>query len=225
MLSAEEKIISSEEKVISKKEDELTVQRIAVVKREGMRFKTSSLIKKKLVTKKMLPKVIERTKWKKFGIVEKQERGTIEPGVVMTSMEEIHIVNRLKNVAADLGDKLKDAIKNKKNFILQQMKEAKLLQEQEQAFNQATGTRPKSYFLRRSNESTIKVNGFPPSVTAEDLGKLFSEVGIVDRVVVPNPNTAYVKFAQSLHVKDAFDKFEGYAIKGCCLAITLPKKD
>ena len=52
-----------------------------------------------MITKKeMLPQVIERMKWKKFGKVAGQDRGVLEPGIVEINTDEIHIIDRKRDI-------------------------------------------------------------------------------------------------------------------------------
>jgi len=64
-----EKIISTEEKVVSNKQNEQIIMRVTTTKREGSTYKMTSQIRKKRMKKEVLPQVIERMKWKKFGKV------------------------------------------------------------------------------------------------------------------------------------------------------------
>jgi len=64
-----EKIISTEEKVVSNKQNEQIIMRVTTTKREGSAYKMTSQIRKKRMKKEVLPQVIERMKWKKFGKV------------------------------------------------------------------------------------------------------------------------------------------------------------
>ena len=64
-----EKIISTEEKVVSNKQNEQIIMRVTTTKTEGSTYKMTSQIRKKRMKKEVLPQVIERMKWKKFGKV------------------------------------------------------------------------------------------------------------------------------------------------------------
>lgn len=114
-----------EEKKISHKGNEELVQRITTVTKDGSEYKITSDIKKIKEKKKVPQDVAERMQIPKFGVCAGQPRGSLEPGVVMVSKEEIKIINRLTNVEQDMKDKLLDSINSRKNNVLREMKEAK----------------------------------------------------------------------------------------------------
>ena len=118
-----EKILSRDEKIISSNQNEQIIVRITKSQREGSTYKMTSQIKKKRMKKDMLPQVIERMKWKKFGKVAGQERGVLEPGIVEINNDEIHIIDRKRDIEQDLGDKLRDKINDRKVKLLKEMKE------------------------------------------------------------------------------------------------------
>ena len=120
-----EKILSREEKIISSSQNEQLILRITKSLREGATYQMTSEIKKKRIKKDMLPQVIERMKWKKFGKVANQERGVLEPGIVEVNTDEIHIIDRKRDIEKDLGDKLRDKINDKKSKLLKEIKEKK----------------------------------------------------------------------------------------------------
>ena len=120
-----EKVLSRDEKVISSNQNEKLIVRIIKTIREGATYQMTSEIRKKLIKKEMLPQVIERMKWKKFGKVAGQERGVLEPGIVEINTDEIHIIDRKRDIEKDLGDKLRDKINDKKSKILKDIKEKK----------------------------------------------------------------------------------------------------
>ena len=223
MDSHAEKVISTEEKIISNKQNEQILVRITMTKREGSTYKMTSQIKKKRIKKEMLPQVIERMKWKKFGKVAGQERGALEPGIVEINSEEVHIIDRKKDVEQDLGDKLRDKINDRKIKLLKEMKEKREKENREklEAYTISNQKQKERQYKRRNNDCTIKVNGFNPNYSAEKLGELFSKAGDVIRVVVPNKNIAYIQFAQSVHTLDAYDMFNEVAVDGCIIQVTL----
>ena len=222
-MEAGDKIISTEEKIISNKQNEQIIVRVTLTKKEGSTYKMTSQIKKKRMKKDMLPQVIERMKWKKFGKVAGQERGVLEPGIVEINNDEIHIIDRKRDIEQDLGDKLRDKINDRKVKLLKEMKEKREKENREKLMAySASNTRPRErQFKRRNNECTIKVNGFNPNYTAKKLGELFQQVGDIVRVVMPNKNLAFIQFAQSVHKLEAYDMFNDKAIDGCILRVTL----
>ena len=117
-MDVNEKIISTEEKVLNNKQNEKLISRVTISKREGSTYKMTSTIKKRRLRKDMLPQVIERMKWKKFGKVAGQERGVLEPGIVEINSEEVHIIDRKRDIEQDLGDKLRTTINNRRVQLL-----------------------------------------------------------------------------------------------------------
>ena len=222
-MDSNETIISSEEKVISNKQNEQLVLRVTMTKREGSTYKMTSHIKKKRIKKEMLPQVIERMKWKKFGKVAGQQRGVLEPGIVEINSEEVHIIDRKKDVEQDLGDKLRDKINDRKVKLLKEMKEKREKEEREKlmAYTSSNTKQRERQYKKRNNECTIMVRGFKPSFTAEKLGKIFSQVGEVVRVVMPDKRNAFIRFAQSIHKEEAYDMFNDKAVEGCILQVVL----
>ena len=126
-MDTNEKVLSRDEKVISSNQNEKLIVRIIKTIREGATYQMTSEIRKKLIKKEMLPQVIERMKWKKFGKVAGQERGVLEPGIVEINTDEIHIIDRKRDIEKDLGDKLRDKINDKKSKILKDKKEKKII--------------------------------------------------------------------------------------------------
>ena len=222
-MDTNEKILSTEEKILTNKQNEQIIMRITMSKKEGSTYKMTSQIKKKRMKKEMLPQVIERMKWKKFGKVAGQERGVLEPGIVEINSEEVHIIDRKKDVEQDLGDKLRDKINDRKLKLLKEMKEKRERENREKlaAYSISNVRQKERQFKNRNNESTIKVNGFNPNYTAEKLGEIFGKVGEIIRVVMPSKYLAYIKFAHSIHTNDAYDMFNDKAIDGCILRVTI----
>ena len=222
-MDVNEKIISTEEKVVSNKQNEQIIMRVTTTKREGSTYKMTSQIKKKRMKKEMLPQVIERMKWKKFGKVTGQERGVLEPGIVEINSEEVHIIDRKKDVEQDLGDKLRDKINDRKLKLLKEMKEKRERENREKlaAYSNSNIKQRERQVKRRNNDCTIRVNGFNPNYNAEKLGEIFQKVGEVAKVVMPSKYSAFIRFFQSSHTLDAYDMFNDKAIDGCILKVTL----
>ena len=194
-----EKILSRDEKIISSNQNEQVIVRITKSIREGATYQMTSEIKKKRIKKEMLPQVIERMKWKKFGKVAGQERGVLEPGIVEINSEEVHIIDRKRDVEQDLGDKLRVTINNRKLQLLKEMKEKREKENREKlaAYTNSNAKQANRPIRRRNNDCTIKVNGFNPNYTAKKLGDIFGQAGEVTKVVIPNKNLAFITFALS----------------------------
>ena len=183
----------------------------------------TSHIKKKRMKKEMLPQVIERMNWKKFGKVAGQERGVLEPGIVEINSEEVHIIDRKKDVEQDLGDKLRDKINDRKVKLLKEMKEKRERENREKlaAYSSSNTRQRERQFKRRNNECTIRVSGFNPNYSAEKLGEIFSKAGQIIKVVLPNKTSAYIKFSQSVYTYDAYEMFNDKPIDGCILQVSI----
>ena len=222
-MDVNEKVISTEEKILNNKQNEQIILRVTMTKREGSIYKMTSQIKKKRIKKEMLPQVIERMKWKKFGKVAGQERGVLEPGIVEINSEEIHIIDRKKDVEQDLGDKLRDKINDRKLKLLKEMKEKRERENREKlaAYSSSNTRQRERQIKRRNNDCTIRVNGFNPNYSAQKLGEIFGKVGEIIKVVMPNKNLAFIRFAQSIHTVEAYDMFNDKALDGCILRVTL----
>jgi hypothetical protein len=222
-MEVNEKIISTEEKVLNNKQDEKIILRVTLSKREGSTYKMTSQIKKRRIKKGMLPQVIERMKWKKFGKVAGQERGVLEPGIVEINSEEVHIIDRKRDIEQDLGDKLRDKINDRKVKLLKEMKEKREKENREKlaAYTSSNAKQANRPIRRRNNDCTIKVNGFNPNYTAKRLGEIFAKAGDVTKVVIPNKNLAFITFSQSVYKYDAFEMFNDKAMDGCILQVTL----
>ena len=183
----------------------------------------TSEIKKKRIKKEMLPQVIERMKWKKFGKVANQERGVLEPGIVEVNTDEIHIIDRKRDIEKDLGDKLRDKINDKKSKLLKEIKEKKEKENREKiaAYANSVSKQGDRQYKKRNNTCTVRVTGFNPNYTAEQLGKIFSKAGEINKVVIPSKNLAYIRFTQSLFKQNAYDMFNDVSKDGCVLRVML----
>ena len=216
------KILSRDEKIISSNQNEQIIVRITKSLREGATYQMTSEIRKKTIKKEMLPQVIERMKWKKFGKVAGQERGVLEPGIVEINSDEIHIINRKRDIEKDLGDKLRDKINDKKTKLLKEIKERKEKENREKIAAYANSMKQNErQYRRRNNACTVQVNGFNPNYTAEQLAKLFSKAGEINRVVMPSKNNAYIRFTQTIFKQNAYDLFNDTSVDGCVLRVTL----
>jgi len=216
------KILSRDEKIISSNQNEQIIVRITKSLREGATYQMTSEIRKKRIKKEMLPQVIERMKWKKFGKVAGQERGVLEPGIVEINSDEIHIINRKRDIEKDLGDKLRDKINDKKTKLLKEIKERKEKENREKIAAYANSMKQNErQYRRRNNACTVQVNGFNPNYTAEQLAKLFSKAGEINRVVMPSKNNAYIRFTQTIFKQNAYDMFNDTSVDGCVLRVTL----
>ena len=220
MADTKEKIISLKEFKISSKGDEEIIRREKRTERDGNIYLITSEIRKKKIKKEMLPSVIERMSWKKFGLVEGQPRGTLEPGIIVTSKEEFHIIDRQNQIEQDLGDKLKDSINNKKMMVLKEMKENKEREQREKI--EALSSNKKSQKTnnkKRNREGTIKVTGFNPNYNAEKLAQIVSKVGPVKKCTLPSKNFAFIEFEQTIHAQEAFDILNDATVDGCVLRV------
>ena len=222
-MDVNEKIISSEEKILSNKQNEQIILRVTMTKREGSTYKMTSHIKKKRMKKEMLPQVIERMNWKKFGKVAGQARGVLEPGIVEINSEEIHIIDRKRDIEQDLGDKLRDKINDRKVKLLKEMKEKREREEREKlaAYTSSNAKQKEKQYRKRNNECTIMVSGFNPNYSAQRLGEIFGKAGEVVRVVIPHKRVAFIKFAQTVHREEAFEMFNDIAVDGFVLRVVL----
>ena len=183
----------------------------------------TSEIRKKRIKKDMLPQVIERMKWKKFGKVAGQERGVLEPGIVEINTDEIHIINRKRDIEKDFGDKLRDKINDKKTKLLKEIKDKKEKENREKiaAYANSFNKKNEKLYKKRNNSCTIKVSGFNPNYTAEQLANIFSQAGEINRVVMPNKNCAYIRFSQTIFKRNAYELFNDSSKDGCVLRIDL----
>ena len=218
-----EKILSRDEKIISSNQNEQVIVRITKSIREGATYQMTSEIKKKRIKKEMLPQVIERMKWKKFGKAAGQERGVLEPGIVEVNTDEIHIIDRKRDIEKDLGDKLRDKINDKKSKLLKEIKEKKEKENREKvaAYANSISKQGERQYKKRNNACTIRVHGFNPNYNAEQLGKLFSQAGEINRVVMPSKNLAYIRFTQTIFKQNAYDMFNDVSKDGCVIRVQL----
>ena len=217
------KILSTDEKIISSNQNEQILVRITKSLREGATYQMTSEIRKKRIKKDMLPQVIERMKWKKFGKVAGQERGVLEPGIVEINTDEIHIINRKRDIEKDFGDKLRDKINDKKTKLLKEIKDKKEKENREKiaAYANSFNKKNEKLYKKRNNSCTIKVSGFNPNYTAEQLANIFSQAGEINRVVMPNKNCAYIRFSQTIFKRNAYELFNDSSKDGCVLRIDL----
>ena len=218
-----EKILSRDEKIISSNQNEQILVRITKSIREGATYQMTSEIKKKRIKKEMAPQVIEHMKWKKFGKAAGQERGVLEPGIVEVNTDEIHIIDRKRNVEKDLGDKLRDKINDKKSQILKEIKEKKEKENREKiaAYANSVSRQNEKQYRKRDNSCTVSVHGFNPNYNAEQLAKLFSKAGPINKVVMPSKNLAYIRFTQTIYKQNAYDLFNDASIDGCVMKVIL----
>jgi hypothetical protein len=209
-----EKIV---ERVISTKGNEQIIER-KFIDNEGEIFFT---IKRTKVKEEMLPQVIERMKWKKFGKVV-GERG-MQDSSTLQNREELHILDRTRDIEQELGDRIKQ-LNNKKNRLLQKMKEESLKKQKEEMdkYNKYRD-RQNKINRKKNNETTIKITGFKTGYSSEKLGKLLEQIsGLhVKRVTIPNKNNAYVGFHTVEDKMKAYDMFNDKAVDGCILKIDL----
>ncbi len=219
MVDTNSKVISQKEIKISSKGDEELLKRVTKTNRDGNLYLITSEIRKKKIKKEMLPSVIERMNWKKFGSVANQPRGTLEPGIIVTSTEEIHIIDRLNTIEQDLGDKLKDSINNKKMMVLKEMKENKEREQREKLAALSNSKKQQRVVKKKNRDGTIKVTGFNPNYGPEKLAQIFQEVGNVRRCTMPTKNFAFIEFEQTIHAIDAYNKFNDETVDNCVLRV------
>jgi hypothetical protein len=221
MADTNTKVLSQKEIKISSKGDEELLKREKLTERDGNTYLITSEIRKKKIKKEMLPSVIERMSWQKFGLVKGQPRGTLEPGIIVTSKEEFHIIDRQNQIEQDLGDKLKDSINNKKMMVLKEMKENKDREQREKLAALSNSKKQQRVVRKRNRDGTIKVTGFNPNYGPEQLVNIFQKAGPVKRCTMPSKNFAFIEFEQSIHAKDAFEMFNDETVDGCVLRVIL----
>ena len=190
--------------------------------------KITSDIKRIKEKKKVRLEVAERMKIPKFGICAGMARGTMEEGVITISKEEVRIINRDTDIEQDMKDKLLDSINNRKNNVLREMREQKERENQEKLNKLLNSQKPVMVKKTYRRENTIKVSGYNPRYTRDDLWKIFEEAGRVRNIYIPIDrytnqlkNLAFIDYEQSMGVKNAIDKFNDYAIDGCVLLVEL----
>lgn len=190
--------------------------------------KITSDIKRIKEKKKVRTEVAERMKIPKFGICAGMARGTMEEGVITISKDEVRIINRATDIEQDMKDKLLDSINNRKNNVLREMREQKERENQEKLNKLLNSQKPVAVKKTYRRENTIKVSGYNPRYTREDLRKIFEEAGKIRNIYIPIDrytnqlkNLAFIDYEQSMGVKNSLDKFSDYAIDGCVLLVEL----
>ncbi|MCQ2819881.1 MAG: hypothetical protein MJ252_21665 [archaeon] len=227
-----EKIISSSEREIQRKGEqnynEKYIQRTIIKSREGGTYKTVSDIIQTKIKKKLPEAVIEHMKWPKFGIPAGQPRGSLEPGIIEVSNEEIHIQDRSNPAEADLGEKIRESIQIKKDLIIKEMeaKREKENLEKLAAFRQNNASAKEQKPQRTNKEGTIRISGFNPNMTVKEMVDLFSKAGDVRRCTIPNnKNVAYLEYYSKTAAEIAFEMFNDTTNRNCILSIQiLPTK-
>ena len=219
MADTNTKVLSQKEIKISSKGDEELLKREKLTERDGNTYLITSEIRKKKIKKEMLPSVIERMSWQKFGLVKGQPRGTLEPGIIVTSKEEFHIIDRQNQIEQDLGDKLKDSINNKKMMVLKEMKENKDREQREKLAALSNSKKQQRVIRKRNRDGTIKVTGFNPNYGPEQLVNIFQKAGPVKRCTMPSKNFAFIEFEQTIHAIDAYNKFNDETVDNCVLRV------
>jgi RNA recognition motif-containing protein len=203
------------------------VKRTTYVTRDGESFKIVSDIKKKKEKKEVTKEVAARMKIPKFGACASQPRGSLEPGIIVISKEEVRIMNRKTDVERDIGDKLRDAINDKKMIVLREMKDARERENKEKLAKLFNTSKTQVVKRQYTRVNAIKISGFNPTYNDKDIRELFEKVGRVRRVTIPrdwntglNKNFAFIEFDQTIHVKDAVNRFNDKAVDGCVLNVT-----
>lgn len=223
MVEQTEKILETTESKLLSKPNEEFIRRTIIKLKDGETYKMISDVNKKKIKRDMLPQVIERMSWPKFGIVKGQPRGSLEPGIIATSNEEIHIQDRQNEIDSDLGDKLKETISDRKLAIMREFKEEKDRREREARDRLTALTSDKNkkqkQVTRRNRDGTIRVTGFSPNYVAENLVEIFSVVGPVLDCHMPSKHSAFIKFEYTLHAKEAFEKFDDKTVDNCVLTV------
>lgn len=227
MAETTEKILSSSEKEMPRKPDqninEKYIQRIITKNRDGAVYKTVSDIIQTKIKKNLPEAVIEHMKWEKFGIPAGQPRGSLEPGIIEISNEVIHIQDRDNSVEQDIGDKIRDSIKNKRNIVLKEMQEKKDRENMEKlnAFKNVNTNQKEKREPRKNKEGTIKITGFNPNMTVQDIVDLFSKAGPVRKCVVPSKNVAYLEYLQKEHAEKSFEMFNDVIHRNSILSVQI----
>lgn len=202
------------------------IQRTTYANRDGNDIKIISDIRKKKEKKQLKKEVAERMGIPKFGLCSGQPRGSLEPGVIVVSKEEVKIVDRKKDIEQDIGDKLREAISDRKNSVLKEMKDKMEREKSEKLAKLFTSTQPTPVRRHQKKENGIKVSGFNPNYEEHDLKEIFEKIGKVKRVAIPkdwntgkNKNFAFIEFEQTLHVRDAIEKLNDVSYDGCVINI------
>ena len=223
-----EETISSKEKILKDDGNEQLIQRTTVLRRDLNLVTINSDIIRKKITKKITKPVEEHMEWKKFGKVANQKRGTLEPGIVNFSNEEIHIINRKRDIEQDLADKFKDNILNRKNNILKEIKDQKERENKEklEAFSKSMGNygTDRKQLIKRSRVGSIKVKGYNPFITPEKLTKIFEKVGKI-KFCKMFRSYSIIRFFNTIHAQDAYDEFNNQTVDGCVLYVQVMTDD
>ena len=204
-----EETISSKEKILKDDGNEQLIQRTSVLKRDlNIVTITSDIIRKK-ITKKLTKPVEEHMEWKKFGKVANQKRGTLEPGIVNFSNEEIHIINRKNNILKEIKDQ-----KEREN------------KEKLEAFSKSMGNygTDRKQLIKRSRVGSIKVKGYNPFITPEKLTKIFEKVGKI-KFCKMFRSYSIIRFYNTIHAQDAYDEFNNQTVDGCVLYVQVMTDD
>ena len=162
--------------------------------------------------------------WKKFGIPVGQKRGSLEPGIIEYSKEEIHIEDRDNSVEQDIGDKIRDSISNKRNIVIKEMQEKKEREnlEKMQAFKQSTNlNKEKKTEVRKNREGTIKITGFNPNMTVDELVEVFLKAGDVKKCVMPSKNVAYLEYFNKNSAEQAVALFNDQPNRNTILSVVV----
>ncbi len=216
-----------EEKKLSSKGNEELVQRITLYVKDSINYKVTSDIKKTKEKKTIKKEVAERMKIPKFGACSGQPRGSLEAGVILVSKEEVKLINRETEVETDMKEKLLDSINSRKKNVLREMQEIKEKEKQQKLAQLFSANKPVVAPKRqRPRENSIKVSGFNPRYTEEDLQRLFDKCGPVRKVYIPRDfytgqyrNFAFIDFQQSLSVNNAIEMYNDSAQDACILSV------
>jgi len=174
----------------------------------------------------MKQEVADRLKIPKFGHCKDQPRGHLEPGIVRMSNEVVRIINRDTDIEQDLKDKLMDAVKKKKDNVMNEMIQ-QLEKERKERMNNLVNKAPEKKVYRQ-RENSVKVTGFNPRYNEEDLREIFEKKGnkvrrtyiVKDYYTRANKNIAYIEFEQSIAIKESIDYFNDRAYDGCVITVT-----
>jgi len=174
----------------------------------------------------MKKEVAERLKIPKFGECAGQQRGHLEPGIVRMSNEIVRIINRETDIEQDLKDKLMDAVKKKKDNVMNEMIQ-QIERERQERMNNLVNKQAFQKKSTRTRENSVKVIGFNPRYTEEDLREIFEKKNKVKRVYIvkdfntkQNKNIAYIDFDQTIAVKESVEYFNDRAFDDCVLTVT-----
>jgi hypothetical protein len=216
-----------DEKKLSSKGNEELVQRVTIYTKDSIDYKVTSDIKKTKEKKTIKKEMAERMKIPKFGACAGQPRGSLEAGVILVSKEEVKIINRENEVESDMREKLLDSINSRKKNVLREMQEIKEKEKQQKLAQLFSANKPVVPPKRqRTRENSIKVSGFNPRYTEEDLQRLFEKCGMVRKVYIPRDfysgqyrNFAFIDFQQSISVNNAIEMYNDAAEDECILSV------